>query len=305
MAKQSNNENKPIHILNTQAAGKADENGNKFMKLEDIEKNIPDTPRPKVIFAEPWTDRAFLDQLQANNKPQQNPEAPAKPKIYWVFGDNTQDKMETQTKKGALRKGTGNQAGALEGMTHEEYSKVAVGVVTTQKIQGEDVSTAFKKSLEELYTMAEKNPAPVFVVPAQFKNGELKQINIGTGIAAKQLTPESVKAMTKAVQEVLTNIAKGEKHPVPDVELKLNLIHKAKLTFKKFGRNVQNLFKKTDPPKTPEKHVRFQESEKLQKPVTIAKHHTPKKQPERVTPPPRNIINPKHKPNEQNKGGRT
>jgi len=206
MSKTSSKNAKVDYVLGSGA------NGARTDVTKDILPKLASKTPPKVIYTGPWANSKFLDDIEKNNKTKGNK------KIFWVFGENDVDKQKANSP--GIRTGSANQASVLNGRTHKEYNEYAVGVVTTKYGAG-PLSESFKQSLEDLYDTAAKNPDAVFIVPATFdKQGNLSQVNIGTGIAANSLAPESVKEMTDAIQTVLSNIAQGIREPVPDIVLK-------------------------------------------------------------------------------------
>jgi hypothetical protein len=206
MSKTSSKKAKVDYVLGSGASGARTD------VTKDILPKLASKTPPKVIYTGPWANSKFLDDIEKNNKTKGNK------KIFWVFGENDVDKQKANSL--GIRTGSANQASVLNGRTHKEYNEYAVGVVTTKYGAG-PLSESFKQSLEDLYDTAAKNPDAVFIVPATFdKQGNLSQVNIGTGIAANSLAPESVKEMTDAIQTVLSNIAQGIREPVPDIVLK-------------------------------------------------------------------------------------
>ncbi len=206
MSKTSSKNAKVDYVLGSGASGARTD------VTKDILPKLASKTPPKVIYTGPWANSKFLDDIEKNNKAKGNK------KIFWVFGENDVDKQKANSR--SIRTGSANQASVLNGRTHKEYNEYAVGVVTTKYGAG-PLSESFKQSLEDLYNTAAKNPDAVFIVPATFdKQGNLSQVNIGTGIAANSLAPESVKEMTDAIQTVLSNIAQGIREPVPDIVLK-------------------------------------------------------------------------------------
>ena len=206
MSKTSSKKAKVDYVLGSGASGARTD------VTKDILPKLASKTPPKVIYTGPWANSKFLDDIEKNNKTKGNK------KIFWVFGENDVDKQKANSP--GIRTGSANQASVLNGRTHKEYNEYAVGVVTTKYGAG-PLSESFKQSLEDLYDIAAKNPDAVFIVPATFdKQGNLSQVNIGTGIAANSLAPESVKEMTDAIQTVLSNIAQGIREPVPDIVLK-------------------------------------------------------------------------------------
>ncbi len=206
MSKTSNKNAKVDYVLGYGA------NGARTDVTKDILPKLAGNTPPKIIYTGPWANSKFLDDIEKNNKTAGNK------KIFWVFGENDVDKQKANSTD--IRTGSANQASVLNGRTHKEYNEYTVGVVTT-KYGTDPLSESFKQSLESLYDIAAKNPDAVFIVPANFdKQGNLSQVNIGTGIAANSLAPESVKDMTDAIQTVLSNIAQGIRAPVSDIVLK-------------------------------------------------------------------------------------
>jgi len=206
MSKTSSKNAKVDYVLGSGASGARTD------VTKDILPKLASKTPPKVIYTGPWANSKFLDDIEKNNKTKGNK------KIFWVFGENDVDKQKANSPD--IRTGSANQASVLNGRTHKEYNEYTVGVVTTKYGAG-PLSESFKQSLEDLYDTAAKNPDAVFIVPATFdKQGNLSQVNIGTGIAANSLAPESVKEMTDAIQTVLSNIAQGIREPVPDIVLK-------------------------------------------------------------------------------------
>ena len=206
MSKTSSKKAKVDYVLGSGASGARTD------VTKDILPKLASKTPPKVIYTGPWANSKFLDDIEKNNKTKGNK------KIFWVFGENDVDKQKANSR--SIRTGSANQASVLNGRAHKEYNEYTVGVVTTKYGPG-PLSESFKQSLEDLYDIAAKNPDAVFIVPATFdKQGNLSQVNIGTGIAANSLAPESVKEMTDAIQTVLSNIAQGIREPVPDIVLK-------------------------------------------------------------------------------------
>ena len=188
MSKTSNKNAKVDYILGSGV------NGARIDVTKDILPKLVGTRSPKIIYTEPWANSKFLDDIKKNNKPAGNK------KIFWVFGENDVDKQKANSTD--IRTGSVNQASVLNDRAHKEYNEYTVGVVTT-KYGTDPLSESFKQSLEGLYDTAKKNPDAVFIVPANFdRQGNLSQVNIGTGVAANSLDPESVKAMTDAIQKV-------------------------------------------------------------------------------------------------------